>query len=108
MEALFLNPKFFDSSLDIIETFAKEIFSGKDELQKLKLSERLKNLLNLNSLQRIFTPEVQDMEVDSSRNVELPNELWLKIIQNLPGRDVIHLRWMKRTYFAKIFWLDAV
>ena len=76
MEALFLNPKYFDSALDIIEAFAKEIFSGKDEIQKLKLSERLKNLLNLNDLEK-STELMQNLEVNASRKVELPDEIWL-------------------------------
>ena len=76
-----------DFSLDIIETLAKDIFSGKDEIQKLKLSERLKNLLNLNVPEKSLNP-VQDVEVSSVRNVALPDEIWLKIIQYLPTKHV--------------------
>ena len=87
MEALFLNPKSFELALDTIETFAKEIFSGKDEIQKLKLSQRLKNLLKLNNLEK-STELMQNLEVNASRKVELPDEIWLKIIQNLPTKDL--------------------
>ena len=76
-----------DFSLDIIETLAKDIFSGKDEIQKLKLSERLKNLLNLNVPEKSLNP-VQGVEVSSVRNVALPDEIWLKIIQYLPTKHV--------------------
>ena len=89
MEALLLNLKHFDLALDIIETFAKEIFSGKDDIQKLKLSERLKNLLLLNNPEKISN-YVQNSEVNANaaRKVKLPNEVWLKIIQYLPTQDL--------------------
>ena len=87
MESLFLNPKSFDLALDSIETFAKEIFSGKDQIQKLKLLERLKNLLNLNDLEKSTELE-QNPEVNASRKVELPDEIWLKIIQYLSTKDL--------------------
>ena len=80
MEAFFLNPKYFDFTLDMIETFVKEIFSGKDEIQKLKLSERLKNLLNIN--------DPENLEVNLSEKMKLPDEIWLKIIQYLPTKDL--------------------
>ena len=86
MEALFLNPKYFDSALDIIEDFAKEIFSGKDEIQKFKLSERFKSLLNINAPEKRCNP-AKNLE-NSSRQVELPDEMWLKIIQYLPTKDL--------------------
>ena len=75
MEALLLNLKHFDLALDIIETFAKEIFSGKDDIQKLKLSERLKNLLLLNNPEKISN-YVQNSEVNANaaRKAKLPNE----------------------------------
>ena len=87
MEAMFLNPESFDLALDTIETFAKEIFSGKDEIQKLKLSQRLKNLLHLNDIEK-STELMQNLEVNAPRKVELPDEIWLKMIQNLPTKDL--------------------
>ena len=87
MEALFLDPKYFDSALDIIEAFAKEIFSGNNEIQKFKLSERLKCLLNINAPEKSCNP-LQTLEVKSSTQAELPDEIWLKIIQYLPTKDL--------------------
>ena len=87
MEALFLNPGKFDLALGIIETFVKEIFHGEDQIQKLKLSEKLQNLLDLNYPGKSCN-SVQNLEVNSTRQVELPDELWLKIIQYMSADDV--------------------
>ena len=87
MEALSSNPKSFDLALDTFETFAREIFSGKDEIRKLKLSQKLKNLLNLNDIEK-STELMQNLEVNAPRKAELPDEIWLKIIQNLPTKDL--------------------
>ena len=83
MEALFLNPKNFDSILNIIENFAKEIFSGNDENRKSKLSKKLQNILDFNHQERNFN-SVQNLDVSFSQNAGLPDEIWLKIIQYLP------------------------
>ena len=87
MESLFLNPKNFDSVLNIIENFAKEIFSGNDENQKFKLSKKLQNLLDLNHLEKRIN-SVQNLDINSSGNAGLPDEIWLKIIQYLPTKAV--------------------
>ena len=34
------------------------------------------------------TELMQNLEVNASRKVELPDEIWLKIIQNLPTKDL--------------------
>ena len=86
MESLFLNPKNFDSVLNIIENFAKEIFSGNDEHQKSKLSKKLQNLLDLNHQEKSIN-SVQNLDIRFSKNAWLPDEIWLKIIQYLPTND---------------------
>ena len=86
MEALLSNSRSFDFALDIIETFVKEIFSGRNENQKFKLCQKLQNLLSFHSPNKDFNSS-QDLELNSSRKVNLPDEIWLKIIQYLPTKD---------------------
>ena len=44
MADLILNPSHFDVALENMETFAKEIFCGQNNIQKMKLFEKLQNL----------------------------------------------------------------
>ena len=87
MEALLTNSRSFDFALDILETFVKEIFSGRNENQKFKLCQKLQNLLSFHDPDKKIKHS-QDLEVNSSRKVNLPDEIWLKIIQFLPTKDV--------------------
>ena len=87
MEALLTNSRSFDFALDILETFVKEIFSGRNENQKFKLCQKLQNLLSFHDPDKKIKHS-QDLKVNSSREVNLPDEIWLKIIQFLPTKEV--------------------
>ena len=53
----------------------------------LELFQRLRNLPNSIVPKESSKPE-QDLELNSPRKVDLPDEIWLKIIQNLPTEDM--------------------
>ena len=101
MTCLTLDPKLLDTSLDNIETFVTEIFSGHDQDQKLEVLKKLQNL------QKLFNPTnfpVLKRTIDfegsfgmiSPKKLKLdiiektiPDEIWLKIIENLSTYDVL-------------------
>ena len=59
MACLTLDSKFLDTSLNNIETFVTEIFSGHDQDQKLKVLKKLKDLTKLYRLAK--PPVVKNM-----------------------------------------------
>ena len=86
MVALILNTNDFEVALSNMEAFAKGIFSGQDETQRLKLFEKLQNLSQLYISGLKSTPN--KFQVESQRKMELPDEIWLKVIQYLPTNDM--------------------
>ena len=74
-----------------LHEFALEVFAGNDESLKVKLLEGMKNLTKLQSTVAIKRPiEVVDLDSEASeakriklKTVELPNEIWMKILNYL-------------------------
>ena len=100
MADLTLNSSHVDLALTNIENFVKEIFSGTDEGQKLKVLKKLKDLPKLYKLSK---PKVVKRTFEIEKKVELvpskksktdiarkiPDEIWLRIIQNLSTNDLL-------------------
>ena len=53
----------------------------------VELFQRLRNLPKFSVPEESSKPE-QDLELNSLRKVDFPDEIWLKIIQNLPTEDM--------------------
>ena len=82
MVALILNTNDFEVALSNMEAFAKGIFSGQDEAQRLKLFEKIQNLSQF-YISGLKSPP-NKFQVES----QLPDEILLKIIQYLPTKDM--------------------
>ena len=100
MAALTLDFKNLDLALTNIENFVKDIFSGNDEGQKLKVLKKLKDLPKLYKLskpkvvKRTFEIEKKAELVPSKKSkmdieTKIPDEIWLRIIQNLSTNDML-------------------
>ena len=116
MATFTLDSKHLDLALDNIETFVKDIFSGNDEYQKLKVLTKLKDLPKLynqpkrkiakrasvieENVPRIPSKKTKldhkrkgsyDEDFESKMDLarKLPDEIWLKIIRNLSTNDML-------------------
>ena len=88
----------FEVMIYNIEKFAREIFSsGMEAKFKVRLMETLDQIMKLGQSQNIiWQPRIQSSEfrpskrikLDQDRNMDLPNEIWSKVIKYLPSNDV--------------------
>ena len=88
----------FEAMISNMEKFAKEIFSSGTEVKfKVRLMETLDQIMKLGQSQNIiWQPRIQSSEfrpskrikLDQDRNMDLPNEIWSKVIKYLPSNDV--------------------
>ena len=100
MADLTLDFNHVDLALTNIDNFVKDIFSGNDEGQKLKVLKKLKDLPKLYKLAK---PPVVKRTATIGNNIEpvpskkpkmdfetkIPDEIWLRIIQNLSTNDLL-------------------
>ena len=89
---------FFDSSLTNFGNFVQVVVSSNDENKKTKLVEQLNHFLEIadpssgaRKRSKNFDPKVLEkkIKVDFER-VELPNEIWIKIMNYLPTNDILN------------------
>ena len=73
----------FDNTIDNFDKFAKEVFSGNDEDFKSKLLDELELLTGIGTER-----PSKKLRINPERKVELPNEIWIKIIKSLHSKDV--------------------
>ena len=93
-----------------LHEFAIEIFAGNDENLKVKLLEGMKNLTNLKSTITIKRPiEVVDIDSEASeakriklKAVELPNEIWMKIMNYLEPKVLFKNLALVNKYFRNL------
>ena len=90
----------FDDMIVKIQKFAEEVFSSNDVIFKSRLKEAFEKLAktNINDLstkskrlpiRNLFpNPKKKKNIEDLSIKVELPNEIWMKIVKYLPSKDV--------------------
>ena len=86
----------FEEMVKNFQKFAMEVFFGNDQESKSKLIEELKNILKLGTHLQAPKRKIVNMDqsmakkikLDPNRKVDLPNEIWLKIINFLSPKDV--------------------
>ena len=84
----------FDGMIANIKRFAEEVFSGKDEDFKSRLLDELELITKMGTkTKRSPTDDLnpntnKKLKIDPNRKVELPNEIWIQIMTNLPSKDV--------------------
>ena len=88
----------FEVMIYNIEKFAREIFSsGMEAKFKVRLMETLDQIMKLGKSQDINWPPSterkelrasENIKLEQERNMDLPNEIWSKIIKFLPSNDV--------------------
>ena len=86
----------FESSLKSIYNFVQGVVSGQDENKKIKLVEELKKLLEMANNSNVAKKRSKsfDLKVPGKKirvdyeRVELPNEIWTKIMNYLPTKDI--------------------
>ena len=86
----------FEEMLKNFQKFAMEVFFGNDQESKSKLIEELKNILKLGihlqapkrKIENMEQSNVKTIKLNPNRKVDLPNEIWLKIINFLSPKDV--------------------
>ena len=88
-----MNQNTFDLMISKIESFTKEIFSpNSEEKFQIKLMETLEQAMemgkSLKMSPKVSRPGKKPKLDQSLRKLELPNELWTKIIKYLPGKVV--------------------
>ena len=88
----------FESSLNSIGNFVQAVVSGQDEDKKMQLVEQLNHFLEIadpssGARKRFKNLDSKVLEekikVDFER-VELPNEIWIKIMNYLPTNDILN------------------
>ena len=90
----------FDDMIVKIQKFAEEVFSSNDVIFKSRLKEAFEKLAKTNindsstkskrlPIRNLFpNPKKKKNIEDLSIKVELPNEIWMKIVKYLPSKDV--------------------
>ena len=84
----------FDVMIDNFQKFAKEIFSPSCEDKfKVKLMEALDQIMKMGkslNLEHVESNPGKKIKLDRTHNrvLDLPNEIWTKIIKYLPAKDV--------------------
>ena len=90
-----MDQNIFDVMIDNFQKFAKEIFSpGCENKFKVKLKEALYQIMKMGEMvpmvENIESNPAKKIKLDQtlSRVLDLPNEIWMKIIKYLPAKDV--------------------
>ena len=85
----------FDVMIDNFQKFAKEIFSpGCEDKFKVKLKKVLDQIMKMGEMvpmiENIQSSPGKKIKLDQTLNkvLDLPNEIWTKIIKYLPAKDV--------------------
>ena len=85
----------FDVMIDNFQKFAREIFSpGCEDKFKVKLKKVLDKIMKMGEMlpmvENIESNPAKKIKLDQtlSRVLDLPNEIWMKIIKYLPAKDV--------------------
>ena len=93
-----LQPFDFESSLNSIGNFVQAVVSGQDEDKKMQLVEQLNHFLEIadpssgaRKRSKNFDPKVPEKKIKVDlKSVELPNEIWIKIMNYLPTNDILN------------------
>ena len=91
-----INQKDLDRAVVNFEKVVKNVVDNGDGIQQAKLLKKLKELTKF-MLARKEPKSVETMEVSPSkrirvnptRHIEIPNEIWLKIMNYLPTKDIL-------------------
>ena len=86
----------FDLTVHAFEDLVNEVFSGTDEDQKTKLRNKLKYFTKVSSanykrklkINQEISVRAKKVKLDLARKVDLPNELWIKIMNYLKTKDI--------------------
>ena len=89
----FPNLKFIDSTVDYFENFVKDVLQGGDVNQKNHLVKRLQKFVNLHNFGKrpLDSEQTESHQLNKKlkrNNVELPNEMWIKIMNYLDTWNV--------------------
>ena len=89
----FPNLKFIDSTVDYFENFVKDVLQGGDVNQKNHLVKRLQKFVNLHNFGKrpLDSEQTESHQLNKKlkrNNVELPNEMWIKIMNYLDTGNV--------------------
>ena len=71
----------FDFVVNNFEKFINEVFSGNDETQKTKLIKKFEEFNTVGTLYR-------NSKTRLPQNTQLPNEIWMKIMNHLTTKDI--------------------
>ena len=88
----------FDLTVNAFEDLVTEVFSGTDEDQKIKLRDKLKYFTKVSSanckrkvkINQENSVRAKKLRLRMARNVELPNESWIKIMNYLKTKDIFN------------------
>ena len=88
----------FDLTVNAFEDLVTEVFSGTDEDQKIKLRDKLKYFTKVSSanckrkvkINQENSIKAKKLRLRMARNVELPNESWIKIMNYLKTKDIFN------------------
>ena len=90
-----INQKDLDCAVDCFEKVVKNVLKNGDGVQQAKLLTKLKDLTKLMltrkdsaSIETLEVPQSKKIKLNPIRNIEIPNEIWLKIMNYLPTRDI--------------------
>ena len=93
---LLINQKDLDCAVDCFEKVVKNVVKNGNEAQQANLLTKLKDLTKFmmsrkacdNASTLEVRPVAKKIKLSSPREVQVPNEIWLKIMNYLPTKDI--------------------